>query len=336
MEMKIIIAHAVVSSGILDLYSFFRRKLTKSQVAILMYHRVSPQKDNWSLDPISPNVFEEQIAYFSRKYEILSLENLAKYFQQGKTLPEKAVVFTFDDGYLDNYQYADPILSKYRIPATIFLTTGHISSDKLFWWDKVRYIIQHTNKSRLNLNELGDYFLQSAKVRSQAQSKITEGLKQITEDRKSFLIEKLAGIADVDIPSGLAKKLILSWDKIKEMSSNGISFGAHTVNHRILANMPLEQAAWEIIHSKKDIEKAIGKEVNTFSYPNGDFNPNLVKIIKESSFSCAVSVLPQKLIRTSDNIYTLGRISAMEDFEIFKVELCGLWGDIRPVIRRGV
>ena len=320
--------------GIFNFYACSRKQLTKSRTAVLMYHRVCPNNNGWSFETIKPHIFEQQMEYFCRKYEILSLADLIQYIyaRRGK-LPKKSIVVTFDDGYLDNYLYAYPILNKYHIPATIFLTTGHISSDRLFWWDKVGYIIQNTNKRQLNFEELGYYSLQSAKGKNKAQKTITEALKHINEDRKNLLIEKFAQIAGVDIPSGLAKELILSWNKIKEMNSDGISFGAHTVNHPILTNMSLEQAKWEIIQSKKDIEKELGKEVNTFSYPNGNSNPEIIKLIKENGFSCSVSI-GSRLIRMSDNIYALGRIMAVEDFNILKAKLCGLWGDVRPLLMR--
>jgi len=334
-EIKALAAATANHLGLLDAYTFFRRKLTKSQVVILMYHRVSPSKDNWSLEPLSPQTFERQIEYFCRKYEILDLGELVQFIQQGKSLPQKAMVITFDDGYKDNYLYAYPILKKYHIPAIIFLTTGHIGTGKLFWWDKVSYVIQQTNVGQLNLDELGNYSLQSELDKSHASFIITERLKKLPEGKKERLIEKLLSTAAVELPPNLGKELILSWDEVVEMSNNGISFGAHSVNHPILTNMPLEQAKWEIIQSKKDIEGRICKEVITFSYPNGDFSPEIAKFIQESGFSCAVSVLPGKLISSKDNPYELSRIGAIEDFNKFKVMFCGLWGDLQGMLRRG-
>lgn len=335
MEIKTLAAATANHLGILDTYAFFRRKLTKSQVAILMYHRVSAANDGWSLEPLSPQTFERQIEYFCRKYEILDLGELVQFIQQGKSLPQKAVVITFDDGYKDNYLYAYPILKKYHIPATIFLTTGHINTGKLFWWDKVSYVIQQTNVGQLNVDELGNYPLQSELDKSHASFIITEKLKKLPEERKDCLIGKLLSISQVDIPPDLGKELILSWDEVREMNSNGISFGAHSVNHPILTNLPLEQAKWEIIQSKKDIEERICKEVITFSYPNGNFSPEIAKFIQESGFSCAVSILPGKPISSKDNPYELSRIGAIEDFNKFKVVFCGLCGDLQGMLRRG-
>jgi len=328
MEMKTTAAAIANRLGLIDSYAFFRRKLTKSQVAILMYHRISSSKDNWSLKPLSPQIFEQQIGYFCRRYKILSLDELAQYIHQGESLPEKAVVITFDDGYKDNYLHAFPVLEKYKVPATIFLTTGHIGSGNLFWLDKVRYIIQHTTINRINLNELVNYSLESEADKHRSSFAIANSLNKLPENNKNLLIEKLLSVSNVDIPADLGRELVLSWDEVREMSNNGIIFGAHTVNHPVLTNMPLEQAKWEISQSKKDIEENLGKRVTAFAYPNGDFNPEIVKFIKESGFTCAVSVLPGKLLSAKDSPYELGRIQAFEDFNKFKVALCGLLGDL--------
>jgi peptidoglycan/xylan/chitin deacetylase (PgdA/CDA1 family) len=336
MEMKATGAAIVNHLGFLDIYAFLKRELTKSQVAILMYHRVSPKKDDWSHESLSPQAFESQMEYFCREYEILPLDDLAQYIHQGKSLPHKAVVVTLDDGYKDNYIYAYPIFKKYHIPATVFITTGHIGTGKLFWWDKVSYFIQHTVIENLNLEELGRFSLQSVHDKSRASFMITERLKKLPEKRKAFIIEKLISISGVESPSqGTGKELILSWDEVREMNNHGITFGAHTVNHPILTNIPLEQAKWEIVQSKRDIKEKLGKEVTTFSYPNGNFNPEIAQFVKESGFTCAVSALPSKLISPNDSPYELSRIRVGDDFNKFKFAFCGLWGDLHEITSRG-
>lgn len=320
-------------SGLLNSYAFLRRKLTKSQVAILMYHRVCPQIDSWTLEPLSPREFERQIEYFCRSYELLALNQLVAYICQRKTLPEKAVVITFDDGYRDNYLYAYPILKKYRVPATMFLTTGYIGKGRLFWWDEIGYIINNTTAAQLDLDELGSYSLHPPN-RCRAGFIISQKLKNLPDGRKNVLIERLTSICQVSIPPGLGCDFVLSWDEVREMSSNGITFGAHTVNHPILTNVPLQRAKWEIVQSKKDIEEKLGKEVTAFSYPNGDFSAEIVKLVQENGLTCAVSVSPNKLVSRKDSPYGLGRIGGLENFSEFKVKLCGLWGDLQGILSR--
>jgi len=318
-------------AGLLNTYAFFRKKLTKSQVAVLIYHRVRPKKDNWSLEPMSPESFEKQIKYFSRNYEIIPLDSLAEGIKQGNGIPSKAVVITFDDGYKDNYTYAYPTLKKYNVPATIFLTTGLIGTGNLFWWDKVKYIVSHTTSNQLSLDPLGNYPTQSDREKIHTAVVIVNSFKQLTEENRSLMITKLHKISGVNIPGDLGKELILSWDEVREMNDDGVVFGAHSVNHPILTNMPLEQAKWEILQSKKDIEEKLGKKVTSFAYPNGDFNYMISKFVKENSFIQAFSV-SGKLISSRADPYELSRIEGIEDFNKFMIAFCGLWGDARKIL----
>ena len=313
-------------SGLLDSYAFLRRKFTKSQVAILLYHRICPQKYTWSLKPFSPQIFQSQLEYLCRNYEILPLDSLVQYIRQGRSLPEKAAVITFDDGYKDNYLYAYPILKKHHAPATIFLTTGHIGTGELFWFDKVKYAIQHSSVDRLELDELGIHTLQ-ADIDKNRVKFIIKKLKNLPEGEKQLLIQKLLNLCQVNIPPGLGKELILSWDEVREMHSNGISFGAHSVSHPILTNLPLEQARNEIIQSKKDIEEKLGQDVTAFSYPNGDFNAEIIELLRESSFTCAVTCV-HRLISPKTNPYQLCRILVSQDFNKFKLALSWLYHDL--------
>jgi len=329
-----LVVSSAVRLGILDAYAFLRRRLAKCEIAILLYHRVSPEKDGWSHESLSPESFEIQMEYLSRNYKILSLDGLVDFVKSRKPPQEKAVVITFDDGYEDNYLYAYPILRKYHIPATIFLVTGHIDTGDLFWWDKVGYIIQHATINELNLGVLGDYSLKSEGDRHRATFIITERLKNLWEDRKSVLIKKMLDACHVEIPPDLGKKLILSWKEVKEMANGGVTFGAHSVNHYVLVNVPLEQAKNEVSQSKRDIEERLGKEVSAFSYPNGDYNADIVELVKASGYVCAVSMWPGGLISLKDCVYQLNRIRARENFYKFKATLCGLWGDLQGHIGR--
>lgn len=331
--MKGLVVSVANHLGIFDTYAFIRRRLMKSQVAILMYHRISPKRERPYLNVISVKSFRRQIEYIFRNYEILSLDELVEYILSEKPLPKKAVVITFDDGYKDNYLYAYPILQKYHIPATIFLVTGHIGTDKLFWWDKIGYILYHTSVNQLDLEGLGSYSLESEPDKARAKSIITEELKKLPDKRKNSLVEKLLDVCQMEIPRNLGRRLILSWEEVREMSDEKLTFGAHSVNHPVLTKMPIDQAKNEIVRSKKAIEERLGKEVRAFCYPDGKFNPEIVELVKKSGFNSAVSILTGRLISLKDSVYQLNRIRAREDFNKFKGLLCGLRGDLQGYVR---
>jgi len=330
MEIKALAAAIANHSRLLEAYAFFRRKRLKSQVVILLYHRVAPKEDDWTMEPLSPEDFEKQIAYLCRNFEVVSLTGLIEYLNLEKSLPEKAIAITFDDGYKDNYRYAYPVLKKCHAPATIFLATGYIGGNELFWFDRVRYIIQTTPRTSIELGELGEYHLPTKGERLNAALSIAERLNKVPEER-TRLIEKLQVELGVDIPDNLGRELILSWDEVKEMAGNGITFGAHTVNHVIVTNLTESEAKWEIAQSKKAIQENLGQEATVFAYPDGKFNSRAAELVRESGFAAAVTTIPN-WITPQANLYELGRIGIGMDLNKFQVAFSGLYSDLDAIL----
>jgi peptidoglycan/xylan/chitin deacetylase (PgdA/CDA1 family) len=331
---KRLVAAVANHLGVLDTYGFVRRKLVGRHVAIIGYHRVSKEKGVRSFPILSPEGFRSQIEYFCRNYEVLSLDQLVTSLDEGRRLPEKAVVITFDDGYRDNYLCAYPVLKAHGISATIFLASGFVGVDKLPWWDQVIYVVQATSAQCLKIDGLGTYSLESIGNRSAVASEIIANLRRLSETRKNYLMERLMSAAAVELPEGLGRRLMLSWDDVVRMHQDGIDFGAHSVTHPILTNVDVEMAKNEILQSKADIEAHIQSRVKFFAYPNGEVNDQIAGIVKESGFVGAVTADPTWTSPASDS-YKLPRILASNDFNIFKAIFCGLWPDIRKAIRYG-
>ena len=320
--------------GMLDGYRFLRACLVKSQVAILMYHRVVPQRDIWFLPySITVSGFENQLIYLIKQYTLLSLDELVDHISERRPLPKKAVVITFDDGYKDNYTYAYPILKKYGVPATVFLITGHIGNEELFWWDKITHVLQHTMCDALELDEIGFYPLKTNGERLRAASTLVKKLNGLPEPKKNALIERIVDMSAVNIPAGLGKEMILSWDEVREMNHGGIAVGAHSLTHPILTNLPPEQAKREIIDSKKIIEEMVNQPVTAFSYPGGRFSNDTTSLLKEGGFRCALTSVP-RMTNPESNPYELGRLVAGWTFYVFKAFLCGLYPDLHALASR--
>lgn len=315
---------------LLDFYGNLRRIITKSQIIVMMYHRVGPMNDKWIFHPVHQKIFEEQLKYLiSNNFEMISLNNLSEMILKG-SIPKKAAVITFDDGYKDNYEFAFPILKKYGAPATIFLSTGPIDQKKLFWNDEVSYVLSHADMESIDIRDIGTYQISSNEDKAGACFSVVEKLKKMENSKKESAIENLINSTGVNIPDKLGKQNILSWNEIKKMDKNGIDFGGHTVNHPILTNIPIDEAKWEIRESKNRIEEVLGYPVTTFSYPNGDFNNDISSLVKNSGFNCSVSVNPGVVNNSVNELYQINRIDgALKDFHALKLNLCGLWGDLK-------
>jgi len=220
-------------------------------VPVLMYHKVNPDPrvGGYGLR-VNPKDFEKQMAYLSRSgYSSVSLTDLADHFEEGKPLPARPVIITFDDGYLDNYTYAYPILKKYGLTATIFVVAGTVGG----------------------INEY-DY----------------------TEGRQP-------------------KNRMAGWPELKEMAGGGVIIGAHTLNHPHLAVLDPDQARAEIAEGKKLLEEGLGRPVEVFAYPYGNYEKETVDLVRETGFRAAVST-DQGLGKYREDPYTLKRIRVRGDY----------------------
>ena len=105
-----------------------------------MYHRIAtPAADIWGI-AVSPENFEQHLQLLRKKGNVVPLRELVKDVKQGK-VRRNSIAITFDDGYADNFAVARPLLEKYQLPATFFITSGNIGKEEEFWWDELEHIL---------------------------------------------------------------------------------------------------------------------------------------------------------------------------------------------------
>lgn len=296
----------------------FGHSLNKSSLTVLNYHRID-NPDRSDFDTFKPNVsarpedFDCQMEYVSRWFNVVSTRHVVEWLHGEKKLPPHAALITFDDGYLDNYSNAYPILRKYNFPAIIFLTTNHIESDLSFYWDLIAYCFYHTTRSQI---QFPDGTLRKWKNRAEGE-KVSEELitflKALNEDEKRDWVAHLPDILEVAIPAGVFRNLMVSWNQVREMHQNGIEFGGHTMNHPILTRVSLERAKEEIIESKIRVDKEIGTKTLAFAYTNGmvnDFNTTIQNLTKEAGCDVAFTLLngPSRLAEVKHEPFAIRRI----------------------------
>lgn len=113
-------------------------------VPILMYHNVEPCDAPCPANTVSPDAFDKQMAFLkNNNYHVIRLQDFIEGKLAGRSFPYKTVLITFDDGYDDNYDFAYPILQKYKFPATVFVPPADIGTPGYMTWDQVKHIDQH-------------------------------------------------------------------------------------------------------------------------------------------------------------------------------------------------
>ena len=281
---------------------------------ILIYHRVLPVYDPFAIDVTTSRSFEEQIRHLSSYFKIMSLEDLVDDLLAGKQI-RNALCITFDDGYFDNYLYAFPILKKYNVPATIFLTTDYISSKNVLWFDKVLLFLKNTGINQIDLGISNGRLIDlgSLEKRIAAVEPVLEHIKTLNKSEMNNIISYMEKNTRKNI--NLEPNRMMNWEEIKEMSESGIYFGSHTRSHAILSKISSDEIWREISESKTIIEEKINKEVKSFAYPNGqinDFNDDCIKQLIKADYKCAVSTLRGNNYSNTDR-FQLRRIAPWDE-----------------------
>lgn len=292
------------------------RRVNRRKLLILMYHGVV-EKDIqvWTQVPVEE--FDRQMAWLKRAYTVVPLEDAVAMIEGKKPRPDYTAVITFDDGFLNNKTQAYPILKKYNLPATIFLSTSLIDEtndfDGLLWPDFITCLIRMTKKKSLDLTEIGltDYSLETSSERDAAINEIVERFKlEHNEEklRKINFIRKQTEYTCLDADSSCFKGL--SWNDVIEMDRDGlVSFGAHTISHPILSRIPDNEIEREIVDSRRIIEEKLGHPVKTFAYPNGnpeDYNA-FARNVAEKHFNCTLTTT-EALNAVGEDVYELRRV----------------------------
>lgn len=257
--------------------------------AVLAFHRINDDDDPF-MPALPTSVFAARMEHIARHYTVLSVEELVDRVRRGR-VPRKALALTFDDGYRDNLTHAAPILARYGLAATIFLTTGCIGTREILWFDRLALALKTTRQTHMRLADGSVLRLASTADRLEAVQAALGLLKGLPDAERRETLEQLLRDLD-DGPRDDPKRLMLSWDEVEVLRGLGFSVGAHTVSHPILARLSPAEAWREINESMLAIERALGTRPRAFAYPNGgaeDVNGLTVRLVGEAGFSCAVT-----------------------------------------------
>ncbi len=269
-----------------------------SRFVILLYHGVTEQNhrgiENSSRKQIPAGEFKRQMERLAAEYQVLSLRELVR-LSSRRALPESSVAVTFDDGFENNYNVAFPILERLRIPATFFLSSGHIGTERVFWVDKVEYLLNETAQADFFLPALQlGFLLRTPDDRRAALCQIKAALKQtpgLIEPVLAQMQQRLGVDPRYDYPDYRT----LSWDQVRQMRRSGLcEFGAHTVDHAILTHLSREGKESQIQGSRQAIERQLGEPVDLFSYPEGQeghFDEETVALLRSAGFSLSCTAL---------------------------------------------
>lgn len=297
-----------------------------------MYHRVAiPQSDVWELS-VSPQNFEQHLQFLKASGNVISLEKFGTDLLN-EQLDPNSIVITFDDGYIDNLEVAMPLLEKYELPATFFITSAHIDTNKEFWWDELEELILFTkhlphditiniNKKLIQANLADEATLdplteikhrtwkacteEPPTKRAKLFYHIWEQLKFMCYDNQQEQLKILRTWANIPFLPRDTYRTITSGELKQLASGQNCVIGAHSLTHIALAKFTYDIQFNELTGNKNLLQQITGKEINLVSYPYGSNNDDTLKISAGAGFTIACST-NEKSINAKSNPHQLGR-----------------------------
>jgi peptidoglycan/xylan/chitin deacetylase (PgdA/CDA1 family) len=254
-----------------------------------------------------------------------TLDDLTAGLKGAGPLPAKTVVVTFDDGYVDNYELALPVLNHYGIPATFYVTAGHIDSAAAPWYMRLRHAFMRTTKRSWSWPERpADIIpLTTALERRAAFAYATRRCVRLKTRSRECLVVRIE--QELGTTTGLrGSDYLMSWPQLRSLVSQGHTVGSHTLTHPNMALLDPEDCGSELTGSKKILDERLPLPVRHFSYPNPalspEWNHGTTALTRRAGYETAV-INTQGNIGTTVDRFALKRLSVPEDPREFESKL---------------
>jgi len=321
----------------------FLRSL-QGNVVILMYHRVvsGDELEAYYIQDgmyVSVDSFAAQMRFLKAHFAVISFAELLTMWAEKRWDPaQRYCVVTFDDGWLDNYTHALPVLKDYDVPATVFLPTSFVGTNEWFWPDKVGWLYQRfalravVEQERIVADLRNQHAwlggVEAAIFRKDSDA-IVEWCKTLVPDQIDSLVSGWAAALEVTLPTD---RQIVNWNEVRAMSEAGLSFGSHSVTHTILTKLGSDEIMREAADSWSALRQQSIRSIPVFCYPNGDWSEEIGRCVKAAGYQAATTTQFGYETRIPSNLFGLKRVGVHNDITcndaLFAFHLAG-YNDFR-------
>jgi peptidoglycan/xylan/chitin deacetylase (PgdA/CDA1 family) len=243
----------------------------KDSLRIGYYHMISsqPRECNFDRKKVSPQVFEKQLSYFSKHFDIISLSEALQIAERKGSFQRK-MVLTFDDGFAENYSVAAPILKAKKIPATFFLIGNCIDNKDLMWRNKLLVIRKRAGErlSKITAEATAIFGLPPMLYYEDILSWSLRAWPMHNKDEIANYCWQAARIGTVQEYLE-QNQPYLSVQQIRSLLNDGFEIGSHSMSHPVFSRLSYEQIEHEIFASVQLLQTTFGKTITSFSYPFG-------------------------------------------------------------------
>ena len=284
------VSGAAAALGITSLLEACPRRNT---VIALNYHRIGDWLDTQYDEEVfsaDEENFAAQLRLLKRMTTVVSLDEALDLLLRAKPFRGTVTLITFDDGYLDNYQRAFPLLRNAGLPATFFLVTSFIGSNVVPWWDQLAGLVRGSELSQVHIDYPYPKSLRLGTGRRAIAIKQANRLYRSSPDSVKFLEHLQVALKS---SNGISqKRRFLNWSEAREMANQGMDIGVQTHTHCWLSRLSLEEQVRELETSRHLLEDGLKRRIDVMAYPYGakdSFNSDSFLALKKTGYRAAFS-----------------------------------------------
>jgi peptidoglycan/xylan/chitin deacetylase (PgdA/CDA1 family) len=246
---------------------------------------------------ISTDMLERQLDWVGRDFRFVTLAELAPALGRGAAAGRPMAAVTFDDGYLDVYERARPLLERKGIPAAVFVVTDLVGTGRLLLHDRLHIVVTRLlalpPAARAALiggldGDLRGQVVEAAAGRGAGEAfpAMRALFERVPSEGLERLIQALGpevGLAEEEFP----ELRLMDWAQVRALQRAGFTIGSHTCTHAPLTLEGPEEVRHEVAHSRRRLEDELGAPVRHFAYPDGRFDGAVLDAVAEAGYCAA-------------------------------------------------
>lgn len=271
---------------------------------ISMYHYTRDLKHSRypRIKGLDVNLLRQQFYFFKENFNVVRMEQVIEAISGGVQLPENALLLTFDDGYVDNYTFALPLLEEFGFQGSFFVPGKTFTTRELLDVNKIHYILASADINKLVVDvkdrmdfyrgrehdylpteELWNQYATDERFDGKNTVFVKRVLQTVLPERirnqiSSELFKKYVGVTEEQ----LAYELYMTADQIRTMKRHGMFIGVHGYDHYWLGNLSPEQMREDVSRALETMDEFIDRKKWVMNYPYGSFNKDVLDYIEEN------------------------------------------------------
>jgi peptidoglycan/xylan/chitin deacetylase (PgdA/CDA1 family) len=265
----------------------------RAKLLTFFFHRVLDKPDPMIPGEMDAKRFDQALRWIGDQFRVLPPLAACEHLAAG-TLPSRAAMISFDDGYRDNHDVALPLLKRHRMTAAFFIATGYLG-DGVQFNDRLTEALRTHRGETFDAGWLGLGRLPTGHLQATLQSlhRLREAVKYLPPAQRNQALERIESACALPASRTARDRVMMTPEEVQALAANGMEIGGHTVMHPILKSVDDDTAFEEIRAGRAALSALLASPPLLFAYPNGklgtDFEPRHAEMARRAGFSFAFS-----------------------------------------------